>query len=193
MRRRILPLACAAALLWTAVSPARASAAARTYAGTRPMLRLTFAYPDGWRLAEDEGRLEPYHAVRLLGPRNAAGTYTAYIALTGRPAEEPDGTPRTTGRIMAKYRRALPDGAEVVSQRVYPMAGTLAEELVVSYLLPPMHRHGATAAASTPVTTRTILLVRGDVLYELEQSADSREAAPAAAAFDQLLASLVIP
>ena len=161
---------------------------AAAFHSDEPPLAVSLSYPRSWRLVEERGRAEPYAAVRLLGPRNAEDTYTAYITVRGSllpPATRADDADGPAARYLAR----LIDGTAVESDTRRRQWGTEVRDLTVAYTVPPLHRAGL-RPLPIPVRTRTLFLRRGDHAYEIAYSADAREYASHLAAFDELLTSL---
>ena len=164
--------------------------AERLYQGMQPPLALRFVYPSAWRLTEEQGTLEPYAELRLLGPRNEEDTYTASITVRAiRPADDPALPLEVRVR---EYRDHLPDGAVVERHAARKLEQAPAEDLAVSWTVPPLFRSGL-KPLPIPVKTRAVLFRRGPYLYELIYSADARDYAAHEPVFERLLASLRFP
>lgn len=165
------------------------SVSAQAYASRDPEFPVRFTYSADWALEESQGRLEPYRQVRLRGSRNAENTYTAYVTIRRTPLRAQGGRYEALDDAVAAQTAQLPEGAVIELQATRQIGGLRAEELIIAYTIPPMHRAGLRAVA-IPVRTRTILLQEGTSLYELVFSADAREYASQAAVLDQVLEHL---
>ncbi len=160
------------------------------FRGEEPPLSVSLAYPPSWRLVEERGRAEPYAALRLLGPRNAEDTYTAYISVRGSPLPpEARAADEDPGDPARRYLSQLIDGTAVESDARRRQWGTDVRDLTVAYTVPPLHRSGL-KPVPIPVRTRTLFLRRGGYAYQVAYSADAREYAAHLGEFDALLASL---
>ena len=187
---RILTLAVAGILstaaVWCFAAP---SSASRKYAGTAD-LPVTFHYAKGWRLREEQGTVETYRGVRLLGARNPDDTYTAYVVVRAFPLAASDGGHYSSAHLFVNHTLThLPSGAVVESQGAREVAGLAAYEVLMSYTIPPLHYAGL-HAIQIQVRTRTLVLERPPYLYEVAYSADAREYPRYASTFERLLASL---
>ena len=160
-----------------------------TYSSPEAELPVSFTYPSYWRLTEERGTVEAYHAVRLRGLRNADGTYTAYMVVRAFPVQPPGSAYADQRALVGHLLTHLPDGARVEPQTTRPMAGRVAEDITVAYTIPPLH-HAGLKAGKIPVKTRTVILQRGPLLYEIAYSADERDYGTHAADFEGLLSSL---
>jgi len=160
-----------------------------TYVGTDASVRVRFDYPAGWRLTEERGAIDAYVSVRLLGPRNAQDTYTAYIVVRSSPFQANGGLHPSAGALMDQFLETAPPGAVVESRVVTPVDGQPADDLTLSYTIPPFFHKGLVPAA-TKVKTRLLALERPPYLYELTYSADAQEYDAGAASFARLLESL---
>ena len=149
---------------------------------------VTFRYPSGWRLREEEGRMEVFRQIRLLGPRNADDTYTCSIAVWGSPLKAYGGRHGSVDGLVRHYTTHLFNGSRVVAEGRRRVGGVSATDLTVSYTIPPLHQPGLKAIA-IPVMTRTVFLERNPYLYELSYSADARESDRSQQAFDLVLAT----
>ena len=160
----------------------------RVYHGTTPPLVVSLAYPSAWRLTEEVGSRERYAQVHLLGPRNAEDTYTAYIAVRG---VVPDGEGAMGGldERVRRYADELLEGTTIESLRPTSLQHAEARDLLVAFTVPPLF-HPGLKSLPIPVKTRTVFLRRGAYLYEVIYSADAREYAAHAPAFERVLASL---
>jgi hypothetical protein len=160
-----------------------------TYVGSDPAVRVRFDYPRGWRLRQERGAIDAFVSVRLLGPRNARDTYTAYIVVRGSPLQAQGGLYAGAGAFVARFLETAPPDALVESRVVTPVDGHPAEDLTLSYSIPPFS-HAGLAPVRTRVKTRTLVLERPAHLYELIYSADAQDYEAHAAAFARVLESL---
>ena len=161
----------------------------RLYRGTAPLLAFSLIYPAQWRLTEERGRQEPYTQVRLLGPRNAEDTYTAYITVRGVLPDPEGGPEESLDERVRRYTDTLLEGTAIESVQPTAFEQGQARELVVSVTIPPLFRSGL-KPLPIPVKTRTVFLRRGRAYYEIAYSADAREYAAHLQVFERLLASL---
>ena len=92
-------------------------------------------------------------------------------------------------KFVARLLTNLPDGASVEPQATRSMAGTVADDITFTYTIPPLH-HAGRKAVKIPVKTRTVVLQRGPLLYEIAYSADERAYDAHLPAFEGLLSSL---
>ena len=161
----------------------------RLYRGAAPPLALSLIYPARWRLMEEQGRREPYAQARFLGPRNAEDTYTAYIAVRGILPDSEGGPTESLDERVRRYTEELLEGAAIESVQPTALQQGEARDLVVSFTVPPLFRSGL-KPIPIPVKTRIVFLQRGRSCYEIAYSADAREYAAHAPAFERVLASL---
>ena len=160
-----------------------------TYSSPEAELPVSFAYHSYWRLTEERGTVEAYRAVRLQGLRNADGTYTAYMVVRAFPVQPPGSAYADQRAFVSRLLTHLPDGARVEPQTTRPMAGRVADDVTLTYTIPPLH-HAGLKAEKIPVKTRTVILQRGPLLYEIAYSADERDYEAHLADFEDLLSSL---
>ena len=157
-----------------------------TYQSQDSRLAMTFQYPSGWSVQEEEGKLELYSQVRLMGPRNAEDTYSPFIAVRVSPALEAGGRHRDAAELAQYHAAHQPPGARVTRDATQTVVGASAHDVTMTYTIPPLHHRGL-KALSIPVTTRTLFLQRGLYLYELIYSADAREYERHAPVFEHVL------
>ena len=160
----------------------------KTYTGTQPELHVTFQYPETWPLHEEQGKLERYQLVRIMGPRNAEGTYTARLSAQGRPRKSAGGQYDSAEELAGHYQQHLLPEAKILAEQRTTVAGVPAIDLTVEYTSPAIHHKGLRAVA-VPVRERKIFFEKAAYLYELSYTADAGEYDRSAAAFDQLLQS----
>ena len=161
-----------------------------SYTSADPELPVAFQYPSGWRIDEERGAVDVYHQVRLRGPRNQEDTYTAYLLVRSTPLHERDAAEGVRG-FMTRYTSHLPEGAAIDSRAAQQLAGLTAEDLMVSYTIPPLHRAGR-APRAIPVRTRTLVAAKDGRLYEFVYSADARAYTDSAGAFERVSRTLQI-
>ena len=161
----------------------------RVYRGSAPPLDLSLAYPSQWRLTEEAGSRERYVQMRLLGPRNAEDTYTANITVRGVVPGGEGTVVEDLDERVRRYADELLDGTTVESIQPTSLQHAEARDLLVSFTVPPLF-HPGFKSLPIPVKTRTVFLRRGAYLYEVIYSADAREYAAHAPAFERVLASL---
>lgn len=184
---RVVLAACVGAL--TAAALCAAEPATLTYPGSGADLPVSFAYSADWRLTEELGAHEAYHAVRLQGPRNAENTYTPYLVIRAFPVQPP-GSRWADRRVLTNHLlTTLPDGANVETQTIRSMASTSADDFTFTHTIPPLH-HAKHKTVKVPVKTRTVVAEQGPFLYEITYSADERDYETYLAGFEALLASL---
>ena len=182
-------LVCAAALTAVTAGLAEPAPSTLTYPGLEADLPVFFEYPSDWRLTDERGAVETYHAVRLQVSRNAEDTYTAYLVVRAFPVQPP-GSRYATQRTFVNHLLAnLPDGASADPQTTRPVTGVVADDFTVTYTIPPLH-HAGRKAVKIPVKTRTVVVEHGPFLYELAYSADERDYDAHLFAFEGLLSSL---
>lgn len=163
--------------------------AGTVYRGADSALGVSLEYPPSWRLVEEQGRVEPYAAVRLLGPRNAEDTYTASMTVRGWLMPREADQAEDADEQVRRYTSQLIDGALVESDVRRRQWGTEVRDLIVAYTVPPLHRSGL-QPVPIPVRTRSLFLRRREYAYHVAYSADAREYAAHEDAFDAVLASL---
>lgn len=145
-----------------------------TYTGTHSGLLLSVEYPADWGLKEELGKMERFRQLRALGPRNARGTYTCYLALRASPSSPGDGPRRTVDDTVRQYTTHLFGDPTVLADRKTNVGSAAGRELVVSYTMPALHHKGLKAAATT-VKTRRVFFEKDAYLYEFSYSADAGE------------------
>lgn len=156
------------------------------YQGREGGLLLTFQYPAAWRLQEEQGKIDLYRQVRVMGPRNSEDTYTCYLSVSGAPLKKHGGRFESAKERLAIYKGHLFSDGKVDRERERTFAGEKASDITVSYTIPPLHERGL-KPIPIPVKTRTLFFEKGAYLYELIYSADSREYDLHVKAFEQLL------
>ena len=160
-----------------------------TYVGTESSVSVRFEYPAGWHLTEEHGTIDAYVSVRILGPRNAQGSYTAYIVVRSSPLQANGGLYPSARALVDHFLETAPAGAVVESRAATPVDGQPADDLTLSYTIPPFFHKGLVPVA-TQVKTRLLALERPPYLYELTYSADAQEYDTDAALFGRLVKSL---
>ena len=190
MRTRLplLVIVCVAGILvggLILIRPAKFS----KFEGNAPVLTLAFQYPEGWRLEQEEGTIDPYRKVRLLGPRNREDTYTCYISVTGFPKKELGGKFETLDEFARHYKQHLLANARIEAEGASLIAGQNGIDLTTSSTIPPLYKHGL-KAIEIPVKTRTVFIQNGSYLYQIIYGADVRDYGLHAQAFEHLLKTL---
>ncbi len=158
------------------------------YASGDPDLPVAFQYPRGWMLSEERGVIDSYRLVRLLGPRNPADTYTAYLVVRVVPLDGSTPNTRAVDAFFDRYLDHLPDSTVIDAQERWTIAGVPATSLTVSYTIPTLDDKRA-GEVRIPVTTRMIIMVRHDALYEIISSADTAAYPAYETVVEQLLKS----
>ena len=159
------------------------------YQGQGLGLSLTFRYPEDWRLQEEEGAIDLYRQVRLLGPRNREDTYTPYLSVAAAPVKAEGGRFEDLTERIGLYRANLPVGAKLEQEGERVVGGERGLDLTIRYVIPPLHHKGL-KNLPIPVKTRTLFFQRDRTLYEVIYSADAREYDLYAKVFEELLKSL---
>ena len=160
--------------------------ARQEYVGRDPALKVRFEYPRAWSVREEQGTIEVYRLVRLLGPRNQDDSYTTYVAIQGAPLKEAGGKFQNLAEAVASYTTHLMPGATLVSSTSTQVAGAPAQDLLVTYTMPPWHHRGL-RAVEIPIKARAVFVELGPSLYQLSYSADAREYDRHADVFEQAL------
>ena len=159
------------------------------YTGTRRALKVSLEYPGKWMLQEEQGKMEFYQGVRMLGPRNADDTYAAYVSVRGFPLRAFGGSYEDLHALVEHYKIHAPRDSRIVSESPRKVAGAAGRDLTFSFTIPPLHHKGIKALA-IPVKERKVFVEHSPYLYELTYSADSREYDRYAEAFEHLLKTL---
>ena len=159
------------------------------YQGATAGLNVSFQYPRGWTLREESGTIEPYRQVFIQGSRNQEGTYTASLSVLAAPITPEEGKYQSAASLFLHYTSHLFPGSTVLSQSNPTVDGILAMDVTVSYVIPPLHKHGL-KPVEIPVKSRTVIFQRDPYVYQLTYSADAREYDRYADAFERLLNTL---
>ena len=154
-----------------------------------PALPLSFEYPKDWKLEEEQGSVEKYHSVRLMGPRNPAGTYTSTISIAGSPVSKEGGKFAGLADIVKNYKEHQIPGSRVEEEKVTVVGGQGAVDLTVSSVIPPM-LHKGLKPVKISVRTRTLFTQKGSTLYRITYSSDRRIYTRHLKKFDRLLETL---
>ena len=185
-----------AGLLTACCAAAASGAAAESplwvhYQGTVPELQVAFDYPTGWRLQEERGRREAYVEARLLGPRNAAGTYTAMMVVRSVPAAQ-EWTPEDgVDELVARFTDRAFEQAAVTSRRVVGDPDRLVREVQVVYTIPALHAEGL-SGAPIPVRLWALFIESKGFVYEISYSAEAGEFPVYARLFEELLDTFAV-
>lgn len=172
------------AFLWVAQNRGKRSLYEH-FANESYSLKVRFDYPRGWRLRLEHGKIETFTQAVILGPRNAADTYTHTIIVreTRLDASE-DLQQMKKKRIDHLYK-----DAKVLSESATTVDGAPAQELLVSYVIPPLQLAGHKPPA-VAIKSKMIFIQKGVSVFEILYSADSGEFNTNEAAFEQLVKSL---
>ena len=161
------------------------------YQGTAPELRVTFEYPAGWRLQEERGRQDAYVEARLLGPRNAAGTYTAMMVVRSVPAGQAWTPEDGVEELVARLTDRTFDQPAVDSRRVMGAPGRLVREVQVSYTIPALHSAGL-SGEPIPGRVWALFMESQGFVYEISYSAEAGEFPVYARLFEELLETFTV-
>ena len=155
-----------------------------------PGFSMRFQYPKGWKIQREEGRIERYQLVRVLGPRNSEGSYSCYLSIVGMPLKPGGGKFESLGEFIQDYREHLPSGTTLEQEgKAKVGGGQEAVDLTFSYVVPPLHKPGL-KPLEIPVRSRILLFQKGTLLYRITYSADAREYDRHAGAMEKLIQSL---
>ncbi len=162
----------------------------KTFAGAVPFMNLTFRYPDDWRYLEDKGKVEPYHQAMIIGARNAVDTYSVRIVVRGTPLKLNKGRFEDVNQLKRHYASHLFKDPRVLNDTTHEIGGLTAEDLTVSYTVPPLLGTGIKHSIEFPVKERALFTQNSDCLYEFIYSADAREYDKYHGEFEKLLKSV---
>lgn len=138
---------------------------------------------------EEQGTVERFRLVRVMGPRNREDTYRCFFSVTESPLKEEGGRFASLEECVRSFREHQLAGARFEEERRTEVGGLEAVDLTVTYVVPPPLQRGL-KPLDIPVKTRTLLLQRDRSLYRIAYSADAREYDAHAGAFEKALASL---
>ncbi len=160
------------------------------YMGKRFSLPCTFEYPKNWVAGEEEGRGERYQQVIILGPRNTTDTYNAGLIIRVLPTKSAGGTYAGLEALVA-WRRAQyakSEALQILMDRATQVVGVPGTELEWQFtaILPSSRQE----PKRTTLRMHTVLLAKGDQLFEFVYSADTADYPHYHRAFDQLLQTL---
>lgn len=161
----------------------------REYTGSAPLLAVGFRYPADWAVQEESGRHSAFRQVRILGPRNASGTYRCYMAVMAAPSADAGGTHADAKAMALNYTSHLQQESQILNSKEVLLAGARGRDLLIRYTQPEMRFNGVHKPGKVPVKVRTLIVQKGSVLYQLTFSADAIEYDRYAPDFDQLLHS----
>ncbi len=161
-----------------------------TFGGAVPFLNLTFRYSADWRFLEDHGATEPYHQTMIIGPRNAADTYSARIVVRGTPLKQNKGRFESVQELKQHYADHLYKDPKVINDTTHDIGGLTAEDYTVTYTVPPLLGKGIKHSVEFPVKERALFTQNAGYLFEFIYSADAREYDEHRAKFEKLLKSV---
>lgn len=159
-------------------------------------LRVEFEYPSGWKILEDEGKIDAYNQVFVKGPRNAADTFTSTVVVCALPARSAQSKGRfdTVQHLRENYTTHLYRDPKFLETSNTSIQGRPAESVAAAYTLPPagarLPQGPSPKNVETPMRARAFFTRDGDVLYQFIYSADSREFARHEAEFEHLVRSV---
>ncbi len=156
------------------------------YVSTEPSLAVRFQIPEGWGVQREQGKVERYHQIRIRGPRNQEDTYTCYLSVRASPLQSYGGKFGSVEELVSNYKSHLFQDPQILVQHPVKVAGIAAQELLVSFTIPPLHQPNL-KSIPIPVRTRSCFFERSPYLYELIYSADAREFERYVEAFDRLV------
>ena len=153
---------------------------------------FTFEYPGNWVKGVDRGAHEPYWQVVMLGPRNAEDTYSASLTVRLLPSASVGGQFKNLDALVKerKRRQSRNSGFTVVLEGPLQVAGTPAQELLYSIVV-PLSTPARKAAPAVLQSHEVRLSVRGH-LYELIYTADQRDFEAYHKVFTHLLESVTL-
>lgn len=169
--------------------------AALFYAGGSPYswfknetfsLKVKFQYPKLWRLRMENGQIERYSQVMVLGPRNADNTYTA--AFFVRETKTDSATSESLKALKKKRLDHLYKDPKILSEAPVSVGSVSAEEVTTLHSSPPRFIKGA-ANLPVDVRSRMVFLQKGASVFEIVYMADQREFQKNEKDFDRLLKS----
>ena len=160
------------------------------YQNTRAQLDFAFEYPQNWVVGLEEGRQQPYAQVIILGPRNAANSYSAGLTIRRQPVKTSGGLYENLEALIKSRRsqRAANRAFELLGEREQPLGQLTAWRSEFTDVVPlPSH-----SVEAKPTKIRTVLVQFAvyEQLYELSFSADTSEYPQYQYVFDHLLNSL---
>jgi hypothetical protein len=177
-----------AGALWQCEAALTAMTGEKMYQGTGSELAVTFSYPQDWKLHQESGKTEPYQAIRIMGPRNSADTYTSHFSVYGFPLKASGGKYDSVDEMVDATKRLLPPDAQVLSEGKREIGRLPATDLTVSYTIPAIHHKGI-KAAPVPVKQRKVVTGKPPYLYEISYTADAQEFDQYAEWFERLVNS----
>lgn len=159
------------------------------YHGGQPGLLVDFEYPKEWELQEEQGQVEKYRKVRLVGPRNAEDTYDSSISAVVYPLKKDGGRFEALDGLVRNFKEHQIGPARFEQEKMGVIGGHPAVDITVSTVIPPL-LHDGVKPLEIPVKSRTIFFQRGESLYRITYSADSRMFDSHSKEFEHLLGSL---
>jgi hypothetical protein len=156
-------------------------------------LGVAFEYPQNWQVGEERRQQPPFQQLIILGPRNAADSYTAGIIVRVLPVKARGGEYASLQELAAWRRTqyASASGVQFTRDEVVSRFGGEGRELELQYGA----RVGRQTAGTSPITLKHhfVMVARGDTLYEFAFSADALEYDLYHPAFARLLESIRFP
>ncbi len=149
---------------------------------------VTLEHPQEWTVQKERGQSEIYEQIRLLGPKNTAGTFRALISVRVYPLAKEGGRFANVEEFIANYANHLPKGAKIETNRRLITENT-ASVLTASYTIPPVYQQGLKGLA-IPVQSKVCVFQRESHLVEISFSTDAEEFEEQQAIFEHVLASL---
>ncbi len=146
---------------------------------------VAFEYPKGWPLDIEQGKIDPYQQIRIMGPQNSEDSYHSYLVVLRAPLQA-EGKYSGTDAFLQNYKDHQLRRSEVLWERKATLGGLEAKDLLVQYTMPAW-RHKDLHAPEVPVKTRIIVTSDRNYLYQLMYSADAREFDTHAKTFEHLI------
>ncbi len=154
-------------------------------------LPMAFEYPQDWPLDTEQGKIEPYRQIRILGPRNNENSYRSYFIVLRAPLQA-DGKYKSVADFLKNYKEHLMRRSEVLSEGKTKLGGMEAQEMLAQYTMPAWH-HQDLNAPEVPVKTRIVVASDNNYLYQLMYSADAREFDAHTKTFERLIETFHLP
>ncbi len=151
---------------------------------SKPAVR--FAYPKDWRIKIDQGKIDSYTQVIVLGPRNTQDTYTTSFIIR----ETPTGPKyKSADELYQNSMKYIYSGAAISEEKSIILDSNSARSLVASYIIPPSRSHGL---KPIPVNLKShaVYADHNNKLYEIIFNADAELFDKYAPDFEHLLKTL---
>lgn len=152
-------------------------------------LPVSFEYPEGWKLKEEKGTVQNYRQARIMGPRNEDDTYSASISVVGYPLRKDGGRFDDLAGMIRNFKEHQIGEEKMEQEKMTVVGGQPAVDMTISTVIPPL-LHRGTKNLEVPVKNRTLFVQRGESLYRITYSADSRMYDSHSKEFEHLLGSL---